>query len=478
MKKTLYIHLGPPKTGTSAIQRFLSSNDELLSEKGFHYIRACRWDDGGHHPLVWILHYKYSKVYLNILYSIDYVAQQDKLLRDLANEIDSIKEESIILSSEGIPLMCDEAVNDLLDYFPGMSIKAIIYVRDLRELVLSVAAQIIKNQDTTNDDRLSNMYPHIKYFYQYYLSCLNFWGNRIGKENLIFRKYGKEYFKHGSIYADFVDAINLVLTDDFIIPENLQNESLAYAETIYFKDILNRLTLNTHQDILKAQLIAWEKSNHGTKFFLPKDMAIKLEEDATNIHKYLLDNYLDTTYADFFERPLSLSGDVEYKLTYSDFANMVDYMDNNINNFKEDIMESLRKVLDRTYEYELGFREFEVILRSVTRDNKPIALWGCGAVADKLFRNHSILWDKEIYVIDKDIKKQGSYFYGHEILHPSIITDRCIDTVIITSVAYVEEIAKEITEKYPSVECVIKLAENMRCIQQTSIVYLASNIKR
>jgi hypothetical protein len=417
-------------------------------------------------------------MYLNILDSTSYVAQQDKLLRDLANEIDSISEESIILSSEAIPLIGEEAVNELLNLFPDMSVKAIIYVRDLRELVLSVAAQIIKNQDTTNDDRLSNMYPHIKYFYQYYQSFLNLWGNRIGKENLIFRKYGKEYFKHGSIYADFLDAINLVLTNDFIIPENLQNESLTYCETIYFKDMLNRLTLKTHQDMLKSQLIAWEKVNHGTKFFLPKDIAIKLEEDATNIHKYLLDNYLDTTYADFFERPLSLSGDVEYKLAYSDFTNMVNYMDMNISNFKEDVMESLMKVLDRTYEYELGFREFEVILRSVILDKKAIALWGCGAVAERLFRNHSILRDGDIYVIDKDIKKQGSYFYGHEILHPSIIMDRCIDTVIITSIAYVAEITKEITDKYPSVGCIIKLVENMTSIHQTSIEYLPSRIEK
>src|SRR5208283_922891 len=124
MKKTLYIHLGPPKTGTSAIQYFLSSNDKLLSEKGSHYIKACRWDDGGHHPLAWILHYKYTNMYLNILYSTDYVARQDKLLSDLANEIDSISEESIILSSEVIPLIVDKAINDLLDYFPGMSVKA------------------------------------------------------------------------------------------------------------------------------------------------------------------------------------------------------------------------------------------------------------------------------------------------------------------------------------------------------------------
>ncbi len=38
MEKTLYVHLGPAKTGTSAIQRFLSSNDKLLSDKDSSHV--------------------------------------------------------------------------------------------------------------------------------------------------------------------------------------------------------------------------------------------------------------------------------------------------------------------------------------------------------------------------------------------------------------------------------------------------------
>ena len=35
--KTLYIHIGTPKTGSSAIQAFLSQNREVLTQKGFCY---------------------------------------------------------------------------------------------------------------------------------------------------------------------------------------------------------------------------------------------------------------------------------------------------------------------------------------------------------------------------------------------------------------------------------------------------------
>lgn len=37
MKNTLILHIGTPKTGTTAIQKFLYDNQTLLKEKGFFY---------------------------------------------------------------------------------------------------------------------------------------------------------------------------------------------------------------------------------------------------------------------------------------------------------------------------------------------------------------------------------------------------------------------------------------------------------
>lgn len=37
MRKTLYLHIGTPKTGSSAIQTFLEQNRETLRSKGIDY---------------------------------------------------------------------------------------------------------------------------------------------------------------------------------------------------------------------------------------------------------------------------------------------------------------------------------------------------------------------------------------------------------------------------------------------------------
>jgi len=54
MKKTVYLHIGIPKTGTSLIQGSFMQSPELLARFGIHYLQAGTrvFDDGGHHVLV------------------------------------------------------------------------------------------------------------------------------------------------------------------------------------------------------------------------------------------------------------------------------------------------------------------------------------------------------------------------------------------------------------------------------------------
>ena len=37
LNKEIYIHVGPPKTGTSAVQKWLSSNQSFLKKQGVFY---------------------------------------------------------------------------------------------------------------------------------------------------------------------------------------------------------------------------------------------------------------------------------------------------------------------------------------------------------------------------------------------------------------------------------------------------------
>ena len=168
---------------------------------------------------------------------------------------------------------------------------------------------------------------------------------------------------------------------------------------------------------------------------------------------------MDNTFIDLFNKPVSLVKETDFKLSHSDYSNILDYLCLHIDNFNEDFVEALAKALDRTYDYELKLREFEDTFINLIRDKKSVALWGCGDSADKLFKKHKFLRDGSFYLIDKNTEKLGSYFWGREILPPSTITEKSIDTVIITSIVYADEIRYAITDRYPSVRYIIKLAD-------------------
>ncbi len=51
---TLYIHIGLPKTGTSAIQEFLTLNRKELLNHGILYPEECIIKNA-HYPLAWVL---------------------------------------------------------------------------------------------------------------------------------------------------------------------------------------------------------------------------------------------------------------------------------------------------------------------------------------------------------------------------------------------------------------------------------------
>ena len=138
------------------------------------------------------------------------------------------------------------------------------------------------------------------------------------------------------------------------------------------------------------QLLEWEESHKGTIFVLPTNIAVKAEEQIKKLHEFLIENYLDATYADLFNMHVPLCRETEYRLSHSDFTSMLDYMDSHIANFKEDFTEALTNALDRTYEYELKLREFEEKLENLIQDRQAVVLWGCGNFADKLFRKYNL----------------------------------------------------------------------------------------
>lgn len=233
--KTLYIHVGQPKTGTTALQVFCMHNHKALNQKGYDY------------PF---FHYKYEHINRrrNGHFLVGVVRDSEgNRLRDveqrLMTEGLALVEQSfqkydhVILSDERL---WHASKGPLFEYWNvlkkhseahGYAIKMIVYLRRQDIFATSWRNQMIKNgfegaygqlrwtewiQDT----------PGIVLDYYWLLEKI---AAVIGKENIRVRIYDRTWLERdgGNIYTDFLDAVDLKMDDTFEIQEEDPNPSLT-----------------------------------------------------------------------------------------------------------------------------------------------------------------------------------------------------------------------------------------------------------
>lgn len=212
--KTLYIHIGTPKTGTTSLQNFLEDNQAELLRHGIyyplnlgHYIPLEREEcvpSGNFYP-----------VYEHIL-SFDTLTE--KTQQDLRNTFSVA--DTVLLSTEelwGKGVVPDFSVfyKNLKEGLPEAAIKVIVYLRpqiDWLEAVHKQGIQAWKQANTLQDVYYdSDGYKSLLHYYDRLCEI----GGEIGFENIIVRIYDKAEFQGGNIFSDFLSIFGLVLTDSY-----------------------------------------------------------------------------------------------------------------------------------------------------------------------------------------------------------------------------------------------------------------------
>jgi hypothetical protein len=136
--RTLYIHVGPAKTGTSAIQRLLRAHDESV----VIYPKVGLWDDGAHHNLVLNFFGYYIRPDITVV-------DPAILLADMAHALDA-SERNAVISSEMLSGRVDvgRLVNALssLPMRHPMAVELLVVCRDHFELAASTYNQLVKDE--------------------------------------------------------------------------------------------------------------------------------------------------------------------------------------------------------------------------------------------------------------------------------------------------------------------------------------------
>ncbi len=251
--KTLYIHIGTPKTGTTAIQAFLAENTDALFRNNyifrffpFRYTRSV----GAIPP-------KRNGFFLHGDTVPDDPEQNRKKNEPRLKEgLELIakwfeEKDNVILSDEFIWNEIQRwdflSVTKQHAKDHGYIVKLIVFLRPQSEYIDSFYRQRTKMADTTmfweeylnSSDIITDYYGH--------LSNL---AGLFGKENIVVRPYEPRQWSidQSDIFHVFMDTIDAPYTDDYVLPPGEKNLSVKYNDS-EIKRVLNYL----HTESTKAQ---------------------------------------------------------------------------------------------------------------------------------------------------------------------------------------------------------------------------------
>lgn len=259
--KTLYLHIGTPKTGTSALQHFFANNRKLLEGKGVYYPDlGFRFPDIGKHRNAHFLSYK---KYIEKKQR-DY--ETEKAIRDEGiQKLDEAfkSHDTILLSDEHIwneKEMIGQTLPALKSHFAEqeVQIKVIVYLRRQDQVIQSFWAQKIKESSAISFEKYMEKEKY-RFFRLDYAARIQEFADVLGKENVIVRCYEKQQYQgeQKTIMSDFLQILGLEVTDEYKNSDKVYNISLegAYLEV---KRLFNTLPQfksqkNYMMDLLKEQ---------------------------------------------------------------------------------------------------------------------------------------------------------------------------------------------------------------------------------
>lgn len=269
--KTLYVHIGTPKTGTKAIQHFCMDNNEVLGKYGF-----CYPDLSAITPEV--IREKNGRFLVEEFKDEDQAVCRQKEREKYREGMDVIERlflqyDNVILSDEGIYRWTYKRRKKLWAELKedgdrcGFTPKVILYLRRQDEFLSSLWKQNIKMSvppacDWTWERYIANIPARRQINYYEKIKSI---ADVLGKENVIVRRYDRERFYGGSIYHDFMNAVGLTLSDEYTIVQGERNKSFD-GNTHEFMRIANGVSQFNDADRAFIRKILYANCENSKEF--------------------------------------------------------------------------------------------------------------------------------------------------------------------------------------------------------------------
>lgn len=282
--KTLYIHIGTSKTGTTTIQTYCGINREQLKSKGvlfpimpYHYDRITENRNG---------HFLYANIYENGVRNKE--KEEQVLKQELDYIVDCFKDyDNVLLSEESIWWATATRRKSLWKYLQEHSqqnnyqVKIIVYLRRQDQFMMSRYNQILKTDTGGGTQRFYEYFKDMNGKYKCvmnYRQRLDYMAKFFPKENIVVKRFDRSYFYNGDLNADFLHILGVEIDDTFA--ELPKDENLGISvQSGELKRVLNRLgtmtfaenqkllqMLNECEELLPKREVSIMTTEHIEKF--------------------------------------------------------------------------------------------------------------------------------------------------------------------------------------------------------------------
>ena len=298
--KTLYIHIGTPKTGTTSIQNFCGLNREKLKEQGVLY------------PIM-NYHYERKSVNRNGHFLIGTIKENGTRNKEKEKQVfnsemqyivDCFKDyDTILISDESIWWATSTRRKGLWKDLKKHSeqhnyqIKVIVYLRRQDQFMMSRYNQKLKTDFIAStqsfDEYFADMNGRFKCVMDYRERIDNI-AKSISKENVIVKRFDRNYFYNGDLNQDFLHILGVKVDDSFQQLKETANTGIS-VQSGEIKRVLNRLkpiTMAENNKLLKILNECEEVLPESNTFLMSTDEVKNFMEQFVDSNESIVDEYI------------------------------------------------------------------------------------------------------------------------------------------------------------------------------------------
>ncbi len=438
MSNELVFHIGMPKTGSTAIQRFLYENDNALKQYGWLYPDLR--NELFHDPQFRFLKEKNGEPFRIYEYASEnekmFDANWDILWEHVLNHLENWK---VIISSE-----------DLFDYSADFwkcvkkkydRIKVIVYLRRQDRLIESTWNELVK--DTNCLDKTFHEYvsdsTEMKRLNLEYKEKLDEISSVIGKDKLIVRVYERKQFcgrKH-TLKSDFLSAIGIEPNWDDFVSCNTENLRLQ-GNYIEIKRLCNPLILMS--ECIETNLAMYVNFRRVSGHF--EEAGQERGYFTSSERKKVLEHFSsgnEETARKYLHREDGV-------LFYDDKIDYPVYEAYHCNPFEQDLIRVFSGILcDQENKLNRLKRQNSALIRKLLTCNagkRSLLLFGAGNQCRQLIDEINLI---PRIIVDNDFNKSGEIIRGIKVVHAKAIGDWSEYFVVVTC-AITDDIERQLEQ--------------------------------